>query len=91
MQKMNVMNQSGDELDVDLVFAFNCQKTKKTYVALDYKKNVFEKTSSYNNLDLLEVTNQKANTIYVSEIQDSEWEEVKQALQYEIFANIKRQ
>lgn len=90
MQKINVIDKSGNYLDVDLVFAFHCKKTKKNYVALDYKKNVFEKNSSYNNLDLMEIVREEAKTIYISEIEDSEWEDVKYALQYEIFSSIKK-
>ena len=90
MQKINVMDKSGNSLEVDLVFAFYCKKTNKNYVALDYKKNVFEKNSSYNNLDLLEIVKEDKKAIYVSEIKDSEWDDVKYALQYEIFSNIKK-
>lgn len=90
MQKINIIDKSGNSLDIELVFAFHCKKTGKNYVALDYKKNVFEKNSSYNNLDILEVISEKSNTIHVSEIEETEWEDVKYALQYEIFSNIKK-
>ena len=53
-----------------------------------HNKNIFDKNSSYNNLDLLEVTEEKSNTIYVSEIKDSEWDIVKDFLQNNIFSEI---
>ena len=90
MQKIKVIDTNGNSLDIELVFSFNCPKTKKNYVALDYKKNIFQANSSYNNLDLMEIIKEESHTIYVSEIVDTEWEDVKYALQYEIFANIKK-
>ena len=47
MKKINVINQSGNSLDVELIFAFHCKKTNKNYVALDSKKNVFEKNKIF--------------------------------------------
>lgn len=90
MQKLKVIDKTGNSVNIELVFSFHCKKTKKNYVALDYKKNIFQPNSSYNNLDLLEIVKEEANTIYVSEIEESEWEDVKYALQYEIFSNIKK-
>lgn len=80
--------KTGNFLEMNLVFSFICPKTKRKYVALDFQKAIFEKNSSYNNLDILEITKEDVNKIYVSEIEDSEWENVKHALQYDIFSNL---
>ena len=77
-------------LDIEIVFSFICPNTKRKYVAFDFQKNIFEKNSSYNNLDILEITKEESNLIYVSEIEDNEWDNVKHALQYQIFSNIKK-
>lgn len=91
MPKIKVFDSvSKTEIPADLVFAFTCKKNKKVYVALDYKKNIFEKNSSYNNLDLMEIIKQNKNIVYVSEIKDEDWNDVKYSLQFEIFSNIKK-
>ena len=88
---MKVIDQkTGNSLDMKIVFAFTCPKTKRKYVALDFKKEIFDKNSSYNNLDILEITREEVNKLYVSEIEDGEWDNVKSALQYEIFSNIRK-
>ena len=81
--------KTGNPLDIKIIFSFICPKTQKKYVAFDFQKNIFDKNSSYNNLDILEIKEIKNNTVYVSEIQDSDWENVKYTLQHEIFSNIK--
>lgn len=81
--------KTGNSLDIKIVFSFICSKNQKKYIAFDFNKNIFDKNSSYNNLDILEITEEKNNTVYVSEIKDSDWESVKNTLQHEIFSNIK--
>lgn len=85
-----IEKKTGNPLDIKIIFSFVCPKTKRKYVAFDFQKNIFDKNSSYNNLDLLEITKEESNVIYVSEIRDSEWDNVKHALQHEIFSNIKK-
>lgn len=82
--------KTGNILNMKVIFSFICPKNKKKYVALDYQKNVFEKNSSYNNLDLLEIIKEDSNTIYVTEIEDNDWNDVKSSLQHEIFSNLKK-
>lgn len=89
MKNLTVIDKSYRILEADVVFSFYCKKTKKNYIALNYKKDIFEKNSIYNNLDLLEITKEEKNIIHVSEIESSEWDDVKYALQYQIFSNIK--
>ena len=87
---MTIINQkTGNPINIKIVFSFVCPKNKKKYIAFDSQKNIFDKNSSYNNLDLLEITKEESKTIYVSEIEDSEWDIVKYSLQHEIFSNIK--
>lgn len=82
--------KTGNSLDIKIVFSFICSKNQKKYIAFDFNKNIFDKNSSYNNLDILEITKEESNIIYVSEIEDNEWDNVKYALQHQIFANIKK-
>ena len=88
---MKIIDQkTGNSLDIKVVFSFICPKNKKKYVALDFQKNVFDKNSLYNNLDIIEITKEESNMLYISEVKDSEWDDVKNALQHEIFSNIKK-
>ena len=87
---MNIVDKkTGKALDINIVFSFVCPKNKKKYIAFDFQKHIFDKNSTYNNLDILEVSRESANIIEVSEINDSEWNDVKYSLQHEIFSNIK--
>ena len=86
---MTIIDQKTNNLlNIKIIFSFTCPKTKKKYVAFDFQNSVFSNTSSYDNLDILEIIKEESNKIYVSEIEDSEWENVKHALQYDIFSNI---
>ena len=59
----------GNVIEANFVLAFHCDETNKTYVAIDYQKQIFEKNSHYNNLDILEVSNVKV--LYTSPDHDS--------------------
>ena len=89
---MKVINQkNGKSLNLKIIFSFICPKTKKKYVVFDLPQNIFDKNSPYNHLNLLEISKEESNSIYVSEIKDSEWNIIKHTLQHEIFSNIKEQ
>lgn len=79
----------GNVIEANFILAFHCDDTNKTYVAIDYQKQIFEKNSNYNNLDILEVIKEVKDGLVLSDIPDDEWPLVKKALQYKIFANIK--
>ena len=88
MNNIQIINQQGDELNVELIFSFNCPDTQKNYVALDNKNNIFEPTSRYSNIDIFEITKIKGKNIYITDIPSSEWEIVKRALQFNVFAKM---
>lgn len=88
MHKIRILDNKGILVEANFIFSFHCTDTKKNYVALDYQKQVFDKTSTYNNLDILEISKEENNTIYIADIPDSDWEKVKYALQNDVFANI---
>ncbi len=84
-----VDEKTGNDLKAKIIFSFVCPKDKKKYVVFDFKKSIYNQTSTYSNLNILEITKEESNAIYVSEIQDSDWENVKYTLQNEILANLK--
>ena len=69
-------------------FSFNCKENDKNYVALNNKDDIFEPNSRYANIDIFEVVQTKGKYIYVSDIPSSEWDMVKKALQYNVFAKM---
>jgi hypothetical protein len=89
MRKITVKDDQGNVIEANFVLAFLCEETNKTYVAIDYQKQIFERNSNYNNLDILEVVKEARNGLVLSDIPDEEWPVVKKALQFKIFANIK--
>ncbi|MCI8276560.1 MAG: DUF1292 domain-containing protein [Clostridia bacterium] len=89
MDNIYISDMEGNKIDAKLIFSFHCDETSKKYIAIDYQKQVFEKNSRYSNLDILEVIKEGKNSIYVTNIKDNEWDTVKKALQYKIFASIK--
>lgn len=88
MQKIRILNSDGEKLDMDLSFSFNCKENNKNYVAVHNKEEIFEPNSRYANLDILEIVKEKGNAIYVTDIKDDEWETVKRALQFNVFAKM---
>ncbi len=88
METLKIFDNHGNLIDAEIVFAFNCKTNQKNYIALNFKKNIFEDTSRYNNLDIVEITKEKSNTIEVSDIPEKDWEDVKQALQNDVFSKI---
>jgi uncharacterized protein YrzB (UPF0473 family) len=90
MKKIRILNAQGELLDMELIFSFTCKETGKNYVALNNNDEIFEKNSRYANLDILEIIQEKTNSIYVSDIPDQEWDSVKHALQYNVFAKMQK-
>lgn len=88
MEKIEILNEDGQILNMELAFAFSCKENSKNYVALVNKNTIFEKNSRYSNIDIFEVIKNNINKIYVSDIPDSDWENVKRALQYNVFAKM---
>lgn len=88
MQKTRIFNSNSERLNMELLFSFVCKENGKTYVALNNNDEIFEKNSRYANLDILEIIKEKGNAIYVSDIKDEDWDTVKHALQFNVFAKM---
>lgn len=88
MNDIEILDENGDALDIELIFSFTCKENGKNYVALDNKEEIFEKNSRYANIDIFEIIKTKGKYIYVSDIPTSDWDLVKKALQYSVFAKM---
>lgn len=88
MQKIRILDVNGNTLDMNLSFSFNCKENGKTYVAINNNDEIFEKNSRYANLDILEIVKEKGNAIYITDIKDEDWDIVKKALQFNVFAKM---
>lgn len=88
MKSIEILNENGDVLNMELIFSFSCQETGKNYVALNNNDDIFETNSRYANIDIFEVTQTKSKYIYVSDIPTEEWDTVKKALQFTVFAKM---
>ena len=86
MKNIKVFDIDGKQINIEIEFAFFCKETGKNYVALNNKNSVFEKTSKFINIDILEIKEQKNKYIYLTNIPDNEWNIVKKSLQNNIFS-----
>ena len=89
MQKISIFNYKGTPIKAELVLAFTCSETGKQYVAINNGDLVFSNDSSYNNLDILEITNEANQEYFVSDIPENEWSAVQNTLIKEVFSKIK--
>ena len=71
-----------------LEFSFACQDNGKNYLALNKKDEIFEPGSRYATIDIFEIIQTKGKYIYVSDIPENEWNTVKKALQFNVFAKM---
>lgn len=85
---IEILNKHGEKLNMELVFSFTCQENGKDYVALNNKDDIFEPTSRYANIDIFEIIQTKGKYIYVADIPNSDWDSVKKALQFNVFAKM---
>lgn len=88
MNDIQIINKQGEELNMELVFSFTCHDNGKNYVALNNKDDIFEPNSRYANIDIFEITQTKGKYIYVSDIPEKDWDLVKKALQFNVFAKM---
>ena len=88
MKSIEILNENGEVLNMELIFSFTCQENGKNYVALNNNDDIFEANSRYANIDIFEVTQTKSKYIYVSDIPTEEWNTVKKALQFTVFAKM---
>ena len=89
MNKITIIDNNGNIIDAEFILSFHCKSTLKNYIVIDNKNKIFEKNSKYNNLDILEITKESASEIFVSNIPDSDWNEVKYSILNEIFSSFK--
>ena len=89
MENINFFDIKGNRINAEFIFALNVPSLNKTFVAINNGDLVFDENSSYNNLDILEITSEDGNSFYISDIKDEDWEIVKQALIDEFFSKIK--
>lgn len=90
MKEIKIFNTDKKVLNIDLVFSFTCPENGKNYVAINNNDDIFEKNSRYANLDILEIIKENGHTIYVSDIPDNDWDLVKRALQFKVFAKLNK-
>ncbi len=88
MNDIQIINKQGEILNMELVFSFNCQDNGKNYVALNNKDDIFEPNSRYANIDIFEISQTKGKYIYVTDIPEADWDLVKRALQFNVFAKM---
>lgn len=88
MEKIEILNENGKILNMEIAFSFTCKENAKNYVALINNDSIFEKNSRYANIDIFEIVKNNINKIYVSDILDTDWDIVKNALQYNVFAKM---
>ncbi len=82
-------DMDNNSLDLRLIASFNCPATKKNYVIVDNQNKIFNSSSNYNNLDVLEIASFTGNDIKLREIPEEEWENVKNFIYEAIFGKIK--
>lgn len=88
MNDIQIINKQGETLNMELVFSFNCQDNGKNYVALNNKDDIFEPNSRYANIDIFEISQIKGKYLYISDIPEDDWNLVKKALQFNVFAKM---
>ena len=89
MDNVRFFDIKGNKINAEFILSLNIPSLNKTFVAINNGDLVFDENSSYNNLDILEITSEDGNSFYVSDIKDEDWEIVKQALIDEFFSKIK--
>lgn len=89
MDNIEFFDKNGNRMIAEFILALQIPSLNKTFVAINNGDLIFDETSSYNNLDILELTNEDGNSFYVSDVQEEDWEIVKQAFIDELFSKIK--
>lgn len=88
MQKVVIKDIKGNIVSGEFVLSFFSEETKKNYVVLNNSDLVFSQESSYNNLEVFEITKEENDIFYISDILDSEWEIIQNTMLKEIFSKI---
>ena len=88
MRDINFFDIKGNKITADLIFSLNVSSLNKTFVAINNGDLIFDQGSSYNNLDVLELVREDGNSFYITDIQEEDWEFVKQAIIDEFLSKI---
>lgn len=88
MDKILITDIKGNIISSEFIASFFSDETKKTYVVLNNSSKVFSEDSSYNNLDVFEITKEENNVFYVSDIPENEWQIVQDTMLREFFSKI---
>ena len=83
MNKIIMLDKNNYKVDAKLVFSFTY--LDKKYAVLEYAQNLFTEDSKYSNLNIFEISKVNNNKIYLSDIEEENWEKIKDFLQKEIF------
>ena len=89
MENIKFFDIKGNRIIAELIFAINVPHLNKAFVAINNSDLVFNEESSYNNLDILEIIKEDGNSFYVSDVQDEDWDLVKQSIIDEFLSKIK--
>lgn len=85
-KNINIIDENNYKIDAKIVFSFNM--LEKNYIVLDYSLSLFEDNSKYNNLNIFEISKIEDDKIFVTDINEDDWKQIKDFLQQEIFDNI---
>ena len=85
-KNINIIDENNFKIDAKLIFSFS--NSNKKYVVLDYTLPLFNEESKYNNLNIFEISKIEENNIYVKDIDENDWKEIKDFMQKEIFDKI---
>lgn len=88
MNKILITDIKGNIISSEFIVSFYSDETKKTYIVLNNSDKVFSENSSYNNLDVFEITKEENNIFYVSDIPENEWQIVQDTMLKEFFSKI---
>ena len=83
MNKIIMLDKNNYKVDAKLVFSFTY--LDKKYAVLEYAQNLFAEDSKYSNLNIFEISKVNNNKVYLSDIEEENWEKIKDFLQKEIF------
>lgn len=89
MAKNNFIDMNRNSLDLNLVLSFICPDTKKCYAVISNENKIFDKSSKYENLDVLEVASHNGNNMVLKAVNADEWPVVKDFIFNKICSNIK--
>ena len=89
MNNLIFLDEKGNKFSAELIFALTVPQLNKTFIALNNSDLVFNKESSYNNLDILELIREENNSFFVSDVLEEDWDLVKQTIIDELLSKIK--